>query len=54
MAKKNKHLCKYDKKEIKENFSFMSSLVKNPVFICERCVRTASVAEVLCRPIKMA
>jgi len=49
---KQKHLCKFDKKEIKENFDLLISFVSNPVYLCEKCARSANTDTVLCKAVK--
>jgi len=47
---KQKHLCKYSKKEVEANLLRLSELVRNPIFICTKCARVTSVDELLCQP----
>jgi len=49
---KQKHLCKLEKKEIKEQFDRIVSLVTHPLFICEKCARSANTEAVLCKAVK--
>ncbi|MFA5420395.1 MAG: hypothetical protein WC341_18215 [Bacteroidales bacterium] len=50
MPKREKHLCKYEKKEISDHLDYLLSIVRSPVYMCEKCVRTANTDQVLCKP----
>ncbi len=50
---KQKHLCKLDKKEIKEQFDWVVSLVSHPLYLCEKCARSANTAAVLCKGVRI-
>ncbi len=47
---KQKHLCKYSKKDVEGNLKEISSLVCEPKFICAKCARAANIEEILCNP----
>lgn len=50
MPKKEKHLCKYEKKEITNNLDYLLSIIRSPLYMCEKCIRTANTDLVLCKP----
>ena len=47
---KQKHLCKYGKKDVEANLKEISLLVNEPKFICSKCARAANIAEIVCHP----
>jgi len=50
VAKDAKHICKWDKDEIKENLEKLKGIVAKPRFICRKCGRVAKKDDYLCKP----
>lgn len=50
MSKPDKHLCDWQKKEIREA---IEELRKNPQFICKECARVAGKKKWLCKPVPL-
>ena len=48
-----KSLCDLTKKEIKEFEKELKSIVTNPKYMCEKCVRVSSEKKLLCKPQKI-
>ena len=48
-----KTLCDLSKKEIKEFDKELKKIVKDPKYICEKCVRVSSEKDLLCKPQKI-
>ena len=47
-------LCKLVKRgDLKDHFKDYQKLVREPVYICRKCGRTANNKKVLCAPVKM-
>jgi hypothetical protein len=53
MSKEPKHLCKWDKDEIKDDLDKLRKLVDEPRFICRKCGRAAKDSDYLCKPVKL-
>ena len=54
MAKEPKHLCKWDKDEIKDDLEKLKGIVVLLHFICRKCGRPAKDGEYLCKPLIVA
>ena len=50
MSKTPKHLCKWDKSDIKKQFKKYREKVKHPEFVCLNCGRAAQDKKDLCKP----
>jgi hypothetical protein len=50
---KKKSLCKWDKSDVKDNWSEMFDVVGKSKFMCERCLRSARLKGNLCKPEKL-
>ena len=50
MPKETKHLCKWDKEEIKDNLEKIKGIVAKPRFVCRKCGRAAKDKDFLCKP----
>ena len=50
MPKETKHLCKWDKEEIKDNLEKIKKIVAKPRFVCRKCGRAAKDSDFLCKP----
>lgn len=48
-----KNLCDLNKKEIKELKKEILKIVKDPKYICEKCVRVSTQKKFLCSPQKI-
>lgn len=53
MAKEKKHLCKWDKDEIKDDLDKLKGIVVPPRFICRKCGRVAKESGYLCKPVEL-
>lgn len=53
MAKEKKHLCKWDKDDIKDDLEKIKAIVTPPTFICLKCARVAKKEEYLCKPVEL-
>lgn len=50
MAKADKKLCDWSKKDLRERFTELAVLVSKPRFVCVKCGRAASSDAALCKP----
>ena len=50
MAKKEKHLCKWNENAISKNFNQYRDIVANPKFVCKKCGRVADKKKLLHQP----
>ncbi len=50
MSKEPKRLCKWKKEDIKEDWSDLRKIVKDPEYICKKCGRAANDDDYLCKP----
>ena len=48
-----KKLCKWDKKERKEELDKLKDMVRDPAYICRKCGRASISKEFLCKPEKL-
>ena len=46
---KQKHLCKYGKKDVEGNLKELALLVSEAKFICTKCARAAKTEEIQCQ-----
>jgi hypothetical protein len=53
MSKEPKHLCKWDKDDIKDDLEKLKKLVVPPRYICRKCGRVAKDREYLCKPTEL-
>lgn len=47
---KQKHLCKYGKKDVETSLKELALLVNSPRFICSKCARAANDEDLICHP----
>ena len=47
---KNKCLCKLSKKDIEQDFKYISSLILDPKYLCTKCARASNSKSFLCHP----
>jgi hypothetical protein len=50
MAKKSKELCKWNQKDVSENFDAFTNIIKNPKFVCKKCGWVATKKKWLHKP----
>jgi len=50
MAKKDKTLCKWKRREIDERFAELREIVTQPRYVCGKCGRAAAKKKWLCKP----
>ena len=50
MPKETKHICKWDKDEIKDNIKELKKIVSEPHYVCRKCGRAAKKEDHLCKP----
>ena len=48
-----KNLCKLNDKFINKHFEEIVSIVAEPKYICERCLRVSCDKSLLCKPVKI-
>ena len=48
-----KHLCDLNKKGYEKESDKIENIVRNPKFICKKCIRVANVKDRLCKPTKI-
>jgi hypothetical protein len=53
MGKDNKHLCEWNKDEIKDNLNKLNEIVRQPKYICLKCARVAEDATYLHKPVEL-
>ncbi|BBO86096.1 hypothetical protein [Desulfosarcina ovata] len=51
---KKKSLCKWDKSDAQESWAEFSGLVGKSKFVCGKCLRSAKLKGMLCKPEKLA
>jgi hypothetical protein len=53
MAKESKHICKWDKDEIRDELDKLKEIVTAPRYICRKCGRVAKESSYLCKPVDL-
>ena len=48
-----KTLCDWKKKDIQKNWAELEALVRDPMFMCRKCARTANGPKALCKPLRL-
>jgi len=47
-----KTLCEWTRKEIEKDFQKLCCITANRRYLCKKCARGATVAKVLCKPVR--
>ena len=53
MKLKNKTLCDFSKSDFEKHPKEFMKVIKNPKYICKKCLRASSDKDLLCKPSKM-
>lgn len=54
MAKAARHLCKWKKKDLENDFGDLLTIVAKPKYVCKRCARAARARKFLCKPVSLS
>lgn len=53
MGKKTIRMCKWNRKKLKKDMPAFAESIKNPNFVCTKCVRAANQKKHLCKPVPL-
>jgi hypothetical protein len=53
MAKKEKELCKWTEDDLLERLDDFMDIIRQPKFLCKKCMRVADDKKLLHKPIKI-
>ncbi len=48
-----KRMCKWTRKKLQKDLSTFSEAVKDPQFVCTKCIRIANTKKKLCMPVAL-